>query len=225
MLARLDAVLIKHAERGATWWSVTTTALAPVFVTGGYLAADLLQPDDYSPVRQSISVLAGHAGSHRWVMTACTLAVGLCLLIAPFGIARLGLPARILLGIEGAAGVGVALWPEPTRGSTFWHIFCTVVGAILLAGWPLAAGWPRRTSPLPLTLRCSAAAAAVFSCLTLWCLAETQLGPMLGLAERVTATAELSWPFVVTLSLWLPRPIAESTQPIAMAAERADGLD
>jgi hypothetical protein len=40
-----------------------------VLLIGGWVVADELQPVSYSPVRQTLGVLAGHAGTDRWIMT------------------------------------------------------------------------------------------------------------------------------------------------------------
>ena len=40
-------------------------ALAPVLLTGGYLVTGTLQPASYNPVRTTIGVIAGQAGTNR----------------------------------------------------------------------------------------------------------------------------------------------------------------
>jgi hypothetical protein len=42
-------------------WAVASAALSPVVMIGGWLAAEALQPSSYSPVRSTISGLAGLA--------------------------------------------------------------------------------------------------------------------------------------------------------------------
>jgi hypothetical protein len=51
------------------WWAVVSAGLSPVLATGGWLIADAVQPASYSPIRKTVSVLAGHAGTDRWIMT------------------------------------------------------------------------------------------------------------------------------------------------------------
>jgi hypothetical protein len=51
------------------WWAIVSSALCPVLLTAGRLIADAVQPGSSSPLRQTISVLAGHGGSRRWIMT------------------------------------------------------------------------------------------------------------------------------------------------------------
>ena len=60
------------------WLGVGAALLAPVVLVGGWLVAGALQPASYSPMRQTMSVLAGHSGTDRWVMTAALLLVGSC---------------------------------------------------------------------------------------------------------------------------------------------------
>ena len=50
-------------------WAIISAGLAPVLLTGAYLIAGIFQPASYNPVRKSISVMAGQAGTDRWIMT------------------------------------------------------------------------------------------------------------------------------------------------------------
>jgi hypothetical protein len=51
-------------------WAIISAGLAPILLTGAYLIAGILQPSSYSPVRSTISMMAGQAGADRWIMTA-----------------------------------------------------------------------------------------------------------------------------------------------------------
>jgi hypothetical protein len=95
---------------------VVSAALSPVLLTGGYLLAGALQPASYNPVRETISAMAGQAGTDRWAMT----------------------------GGIGLAGIGIAASPEPASGATPRHLAWTVLGAVTTAVWPALAA--RRTS-------------------------------------------------------------------------------
>ena len=57
-------------------WAVASAALSPVVMIGGWLAAEALQPPSYSPVRSTISALAGLGGTGRWIMTSALFVVG-----------------------------------------------------------------------------------------------------------------------------------------------------
>ena len=59
---------------------------APILLTGAYLIAGILQPAFYSPVRETISVMAGQAGTDRWVMTGGIVLTGGCYLVTAAGL-------------------------------------------------------------------------------------------------------------------------------------------
>jgi hypothetical protein len=40
-------------------WAIISAGLAPILLTGAYLIAGILQPASYSPVRTTISAMAG----------------------------------------------------------------------------------------------------------------------------------------------------------------------
>ena len=98
-------------------------------LTGAYLMADFLQPASYSPVRTTISVMAGQAGTDRWVMTGGIVLTGGCYLVTAAGLTGVRASARALLAVAGMAGIGIAASPNPP------------------------AARPRRTSPGPCSAR------------------------------------------------------------------------
>jgi hypothetical protein len=57
-------------------WAIISAGLAPILLTGAYLIAGILQPASYSPVRMTISVMAGQAGTDRWVSVSARAAPG-----------------------------------------------------------------------------------------------------------------------------------------------------
>ena len=75
------AAFPRRAEGTVPWWAVFSADLAPVLLIGGWLAADAVQPASYSPIRETISVLAGAAGTDRWIMTGALFLVGSCYLV------------------------------------------------------------------------------------------------------------------------------------------------
>ncbi len=182
-------------------WAAIPAGLAPVLLTGAYLIAGIFQPASYSPVRTTISVMAGQAGTDRWIMTGGIFMVGGCYLVTAAGLTGVRAPARALLIIAGLAGIGIAASPEPASGVTPQHLVWTVLGAVTIAMWPAFAA--RRTSPRSLVLNIygAAAATAVFVALLGWLLIETRDGSVLGLAERLTSSIETSWPFIVAVGL------------------------
>jgi Protein of unknown function (DUF998) len=187
--------LAGRSSPAARRWAIISAGLAPVLLTGGYLVAGALQPASYSPVGETISVMAGQAGTDRWVLT------GGCYLVTAAGLTGVRASARALLIVAGLAGIGIAASPEPARGATPRHLAWTVLGAVTTALWPACAA--RRASPRPLILGVcgSAAVTAVFVALLGWLLAETRDGSVLGLAERLTSSIQTCWPFIIAVAL------------------------
>ena len=182
-------------------WTVVSAGLSPVLVTVGWLVADAVQPAAYSPIRKTVSVMSGYAGTDRWIMTGALLLVGGCQLVTAVGLPGAGRPARILLAVAGLSSIGIALSPEPVRGSTPQHLAWTSLGAVALAVWPAFVA--RRAPPRPLILSSygRAVVTAVFMALLGWLVIETQGGSDLGLAERVFLSIETCWPFIVAVAL------------------------
>jgi len=201
--ARPGPALWPLRRRGLVpWWTVVSAALSPVLVTAGWLVADAVQPAGYDPIRKTVSVMAGYAGTDRWIMTGALFLVGGCQLVTAAGLAGVRVPARIVLAVAGLSSIGIAVSPEPVRGSTPQHVAWTALGATAIAVWPAFVA--RRGSPRPLILSSygCAVVTAVFLVLLGWLVIETQGGADLGLAERLSVSTETCWPFVVAVILW-----------------------
>src|SRR5438445_4930059 len=190
-------------------WAIISAGLAPTVLTGAYLMAGTLQPASYSPVRTTISVMAGQAGTDRWVMTGGIFLTGGCYLVTAAGLTGVRASARALLIVAGLAGIGIAASPDPARGTTPRHLAWTALGAVTITVWPAFAA--RRAAPRPLILSAcgSAAVTAVFVALLGWLLAETRDGSVLGLAERLTTSIQTCWPFIIAVAL-RPNPAPPS---------------
>jgi hypothetical protein len=180
---------------------VVAAGLSPVLATGGWLIADAAQPASYSPAGTTISVMAGHAGSDRWIMTVALFLVGGCQIVTAAGLAGIGVPGRLLLGLAGLCSIGIAASPEPAQGSTPQHLTWTALGATVIAVWPAFAAPRAPPRPLILTSYGRAVVTAVFVALLGWLVIETQGGSDLGLAERLFLSIETCWPFVVAVAL------------------------
>lgn len=167
-----------------------------------WLIADALQPASYSPYRQTVSVMAGYAGTDRWIVTGALYLEGVFYLLIAIALTGLVAPARIGLAVAGLAAIGIAACPEPAHGSTAQHAVFTSIGALAIGFWPVTARHRASPSSTVLGARVTAAATAVSVALLGWTLIETRGGPALGLAERLSSTAQVSWPFVVALALW-----------------------
>jgi hypothetical protein len=205
-------------------WAVVSAGLSPVLLTGGWLVAGAFQPASYSPISKTVSVLSGHAGTDRWIMTSALFLVGVCNFVSAAGLTGVRLSARILLAVAGLSSIGIAVSPEPVVGSTPQHLAWTSLGEVTIAVWPAFTG--RRGSPRPLILSVHGAAivTAVSVALLGWLIIETQGGSVLGLAERLTSSIQITWPFIVALalrsSLRTSRPAlpGEQPQPITTGA-------
>jgi Protein of unknown function (DUF998) len=193
-------------------WAVVSAALSPIVITGGWLIADALQPATYSPIHKTVSVLAGHAGTDRWIMTSALFLVGGCHFVTAAGLTGVRRPARILLVVAGLSSVGIAASPEPVAGSTPQHLAWTSLGAVTIAVWPAFTG-RRGSRPLILSIPGAAVVTTVFIALLAWLVIETQGGSVLGLAERMTSSIQTTWPFAVALALRTPPRTPPAGQP------------
>jgi Protein of unknown function (DUF998) len=182
-------------------WAVLSAGLAPIVLVGAWLVADSLQPRTYSPIRDTVSVLAGLDGTDRWIMTWALFVICGCYVVTAVGLAGLRLPARMLLIVAGMCSAGIALSPEPPSGPTAAHLTWTAIGGVTIAVWPAVAGWHRRDRPLVLSTRPSIAVSVLFVGLLAWVVLETRGGSDLGLAERLDSGVQTCWPFVVALVL------------------------
>lgn len=182
-------------------WALVSAGLAPVVLTVAWLVADSVQPRTYSPIRDTVSVLAGLDGTDRWIMTCGLLVICGCYLVTAIGLAGVALPARLLLIVAGMCAAGIAASPEPSSGPTKAHLAWTVLGGLTIAIWPAVAGWRLPERPLVLKARSSAVVTMLFIALLGWVLLETRGGRDLGLAERLDSGVQTCWPFVVALVL------------------------
>jgi hypothetical protein len=182
-------------------WVLVTAALPPVLTAAGWLIADALQPASYSPVRQTMSVLAGHTGTDRWIMTGALFLVGGCYLATAAGLSGVRVPARVVLTVAGLSSIGIALCPEPAGGTSPQHLAWTALGAVAITAWPAFAAWGLVSPPAILSRQATVVVTAGFLCVLIWLVIQTQGGSALGLAERTTSEIQTSWPFVVAVAL------------------------
>src|ERR1700730_2589550 len=110
-------------------WTLVSAGLSPVVVTAGWLVADAVQPASFDPIRKTVSVMSGYAGTDRWIMTGALLLAGVCQLLTAAGLTGAGVPARIVLAVAGLSSIGIAVSPEPVVGSTPQHLAWTSLGA------------------------------------------------------------------------------------------------
>ncbi|HSZ38704.1 MAG TPA: DUF998 domain-containing protein [Trebonia sp.] len=180
---------------------MASAALSPLFMVGGWLVAEALQPPSYSPVRSTVSGLAGLGGTDRWIMTSALILVGACYFVTAAGLPGVRASARIVLMVAGLCSIGIAVSPEPVGGSTPQHLAFTSLGAVAITIWPAFTARRASSQPLILRFRGAAAVTAVFLALLAWLVFETQGGTTLGLAERLVSGVQVTWPLIVALAL------------------------
>jgi hypothetical protein len=212
-----DRSALPGASLPVPGWAVGTAFLAPVVLVGGWLIAGALQPVSYSPMRQTISVLAGYAGTDRWVMTSALLLVGSCQIATGAGLSAVRVPARIFLILTGLSTLGIAATPEPATGPTSHHLAFAASCVITTAVWPVLVVRRAPAQSWILSACGCAAVTVTFAALSCWLLiAARDGGGDLGMVERLTSAAQGLFPLVVALAL---RRSAAHTAPAAAASK------
>jgi hypothetical membrane protein len=182
-------------------WVIGAAVLGPAVLVVGWLIAGALQPSSYSPMRDTISVLAGYTGTDRWVMTAALLLVGSFQVATGAGLTAVRLPARLLLVLTGLSTLGIAATPELATGPTSRHLAFAVSCVVTTAVWPVLVA---RRAPAPtriLSLHGFAAATVLFAGLSTWLLLAARTGAGdLGLVEWLTSAVQALFPLVVALA-------------------------
>lgn len=184
------------------WWGVISSAGSPVLLVGGWTTAARLQPRSYNPVADTISALAAVGAADRWVMTWAIAGVGACYVLTGLALRPAAPAGRLILVAVGVATVLVAANPERAgAGGSLPHTFWAGVGFIAMAAWPAAGRIRGPGVPYGLRYAVSAAATAVMLGLLAWFAAELiSGGRQVGLAERVLAGTQATWPLVVVLT-------------------------
>lgn len=198
------------------WWGLVSSAAAPAALIGGWTIAARLQPASYSQVTGTISALAGHGATDRWVMTLAFAAVAVCHVLTGLALRPAARPGRGLLVAAGLATAAVAASPLPTGGGgSARHTAAAAISFITLASWPVlaatrkppaqAAGpapsgqWPAG----PAVLRpgvCAGASTVLFGLVVWFAVTLNTSGAPVGVAERLTAAAQALWPLAVVLA-------------------------
>ncbi|MFF4880426.1 DUF998 domain-containing protein [Micromonospora sp. NPDC000668] len=196
-------------------WALLSAGGAPLFLIGGWTLAQAAQPDEFDPVRQTISALAASNADHRWIMTIGLAGLGLCHLITALGLVTAAPAGRGLLALGGLATLVLVAFPQRPAGDSMTHVVAAGVAFGALAVWP-ALAVPRRVAP-PLDwdhrhppdgsapsgpARWTAfAVAAVLLGLLGWFAVELFAdGARIGLTERLVAAAEAAVPLAAVLA-------------------------
>jgi hypothetical membrane protein len=178
-------------------WALASSGLAPVALIGGWTVAATLQEGDFSSVHDTISALAQHGATDRWLMTSALTVLGLCHLTTAAGLGPARPAGRAVLAVGGAATLGVAAFPLHADGQSRAHGIVALIAFVSLAVWPLLAGVDGHGRPLE--KRWSLLAGVVLSALVVL-FAITLGGRYVGLTERLAAGAQSLWPLVVVLA-------------------------
>ena len=172
-------------------WALVSAGIAPVALIGGWTWAGSTQPRGYDPLRDTISALAAHGATDRWIMTTGLVMLGACHLVTAAGLPDAGPMARTLLAVGGGATIGVAALPQPSSG----HVPAAALGFVTLALWPAASRLRWRRSARGATLLLVATLA--------WLTSELHGGSLLGLSERIVAGAEALCPLAVAFAVFI----------------------
>lgn len=186
------------ADRRVPWWGLLSSTAAPVLLIGGWTVAAARQPGGFDQVTDTISALAGHGATDRWLMTACLAGVGAGHVVTALALRPATTPGRLLLALGGIGNLLVAAFPLPADDSgSAPHTLAAGVAFASLAVWPALAS--TRTDPPPLLRRAVALPAAVVLLgLVGWFVAELAADTArVGLAERVAAGAQALWPLAI----------------------------
>ena len=189
------------------WWGLASSAAAPVLLVGGWTVAARLQSPSYDQVTGTVSELMAVGATDRWVMTTVFLVVGVCYIATGAALRPARLTGRLILITGAAAGMLVAVNPQPAVGVSVPHTVWAALGFAGLAAWP-AWAW-RRGPSVPWGLRRSACLGAVATQVILlaWFVAEIFMGAgQLGLAERAVGVDQALWPLAIVLSCRLTGP-------------------
>jgi hypothetical membrane protein len=174
--------------------------LAPIVLVGGWNLAASAQTDSYSNLQDSLSALASTGAPHREVMTWALVLLGLAHL-GTAALLRSAAPiGRGLHAVGGLATIGVALLPTSFESDNVGHAILATIAFVALAIWP--AWGARQDAPPVLRPRSMRTAAAVLSLLVVLFAVSLVVGDLVGLTERIAATAEALWPLVVA---WMVR--------------------
>jgi hypothetical membrane protein len=179
------------------WWALVAGIAAPMLLIGGVLVGTTLQPAAYSPVRDTISELAGGGATDSWVMTSALIGVGFCYVLVGLGLKPARMVGRILLVAGGVATLLIAAFPQPRNGYSLAHELAVIAAAGACCTWPVFAAH-RRHPVLLLTRPPSFAAVGVLLGLAGWYAFESH-GALLGIAERCAAAAPALWLLTVVV--------------------------
>jgi hypothetical membrane protein len=173
----------------------------PVLLVGGWTVAAARQPPGYNSRTDTISALAAEGAADRWIMTLVFAAIGLCYVLIAVAMREPALPGRIALATGGIATVLVAIFPQPSGGTSDRHGVVAVIASSAVAVWPVLAARRGPHVTWPLRPVASATASVVLVGLLAWFVSELQRHTYVGTFERLAATAEALWVVLAVTAL------------------------
>ena len=182
-------------DTGVPRWAVVAAGAAPALLVAGFLAAAMLQPISYDPLRDTISALAARGAADPWVMTVAIAAVGACYLVTALGLSPVRRAGRLALAGGGVATLSIAAFPTPLHGYSGPHAVAVIAASTTMCAWPVLAAHRHHPTRM-LSFGPNVAASAITFALIMWFLFEINSGE-LGLAERCAAVAPALWLFPV----------------------------
>lgn len=123
------------------WWTIVSAVIAPVVLATGVTVAASRQPaDGYDPLTSTLSALAAHGATDRWVMTTAVVLLGLAHSVTALGLRAVAPPGRFLLGLGGVATALVAAFPQADGHGTNSHAVVAGLAFGTFTCWPALAG-------------------------------------------------------------------------------------
>jgi hypothetical membrane protein len=199
---RDDLKIAEPMVREVPWWTTASAGAAPILLIGGFSIAAALQPNSYSPARDTISALAARGAAEPWVMTLVLVGVGICYVLTAIGLRSARRFGRISLAGGGVATLLVATFQQPLHGYSVFHAVAVAALFATMCAWPVLAACRKHRARL-LMLPASSAATAITFGLMLWfalALALELHGHDVGLAARCAAVAVAAWLFPVAFT-------------------------
>jgi len=174
---------------------------AAAALIGGWLLAQSLVPNDFNPIRESISALAARGMPHRWAMTSALVVAGALHIATAWSLTGMRKNGRIALAGAGLMTILLAAVPLPARGAnSITHTLIAILAFVLLACWPWLGARPQSQGLL--SSRVATWATIVMLGLVA-SMALTLGSPVFGLHERVVTTALVSWPLLTAITAWV----------------------
>jgi hypothetical membrane protein len=172
-------------------WTMVSAAGAPIFLIGGWTVAAARQTGGFDSVRDTISALAAHGATDRWLMTSALAGLGICHTVTALGFRPVAAAGRLVHGVGGVATFLVAVFPQPADGSSPAHVRAAAVGFVALGAWPALSGLGRRGV---------FASAALLGAVGWFAYELGRDGPLIGLSERVAAGAQALFPLALVVA-------------------------